>query len=69
MSIQETQNSRVLDHLKCGNTITPLDALELFGCFRLGARIFELRQEGHQIEKTMVTNDEGNKYAEYWLKV
>ena len=35
----KSQNERILAHLKKGKKITPLDALEKFGCFRLAARI------------------------------
>ena len=45
-----TQNNQILNHLHAGNSITPLDALKLFGCFRLGARIYDLKQQGHSIE-------------------
>ncbi len=46
----EAQNKRILKHLKKGLSITPLSALRLFGCMRLAARIYELRQAGHDIE-------------------
>ena len=60
------QNQQVLDHLR-GGPITPIEALNLYGCFRLGARIYELRQAGHNILTRMVTNDYGNPYAQYHL--
>jgi len=58
------QIEAILSHLKIEGSITPLDALMLFGCFRLGARIFELRKQGHDIETKRVT-DKGKTYAEY----
>lgn len=58
-----SQKSKIKTALENGEKITPLDALNKFGCFRLGARIFELRQEGLNIV------DVGKKnYAEYVLK-
>jgi len=45
-----SQNMLILDWLKKGRSITPMLALSMFGCFRLGARIFNLRQLGHRIE-------------------
>src|SRR5687768_10388654 len=45
-----TQTDQILKHLKNGGTLTPLEALDKFGCFRLGARIFDLKQEGHAIQ-------------------
>jgi len=46
---EKSQNALILDWLKKGNTITPIQALNMFGCFRLGARIFNLRRLGHRI--------------------
>ena len=60
------QNAMVLEHLTRG-PITPIDALRLYGCFRLAARIYDLRQIGHNIITTRVLNAEGNPYAEYHL--
>ncbi|WP_194162992.1 septal ring lytic transglycosylase RlpA family protein, partial [Moraxella catarrhalis] len=37
------QNQQILDYLMAGNTITPLEALERFGCFSLAARVYELK--------------------------
>ena len=62
-----TQNAQILAHLKAGKRITPLDALREFGCFRLGARVFELKAEGHNILKEMIETDSGKRVAEYRL--
>lgn len=35
--------------------ITPLEALNHTGCFRLASRISDLRDEGYEIKKQMVT--------------
>ena len=67
MPRQRTQNSRILQHLLDGNSITPIEALEKFGCFRLGARIFELRNQGFYIDMKPVDNGKGNKFAKYTL--
>ena len=59
-----SQNSQILRHLKAGKSITPLEALRRYGCFRLGARIWELKQSGHPIDKTW--DDDGRKrWAKY----
>ena len=63
----ETQTAQILAHLKTGRSITPLDALEWFGCFRLGARIYDLKQGGHNIYKEMVETDSGKRVASYTL--
>lgn len=44
-----TQNKQILNYLKTGKSITPLEALYEFGCFRLSARIFDLKKDGWPI--------------------
>ncbi|OTP93786.1 helix-turn-helix domain-containing protein [Gilliamella apicola] len=39
-----SQCERILIHLQSGKTINPLQALKLYGCFRLGARIYDLKK-------------------------
>jgi hypothetical protein len=60
----KSQNETILQHLKKGKKITPLDALEKFGCFRLAARISDLRKDGHLISTEYVTKD-GKTFASY----
>ena len=50
----QTQKEAILRHLQSGKTITPLEALNLYGCFRLGARIWDLRDEGYVIRSENV---------------
>ena len=47
-----------------GYGITPLQALEKWGCMRLSARIKELRDAGFPIV-TEVTKQNGKKFARY----
>jgi hypothetical protein len=49
-----------------GKSITPLDALRDYGCFRLAARIDELRRQGYCIT-TEFAHRNGKKYASYRL--
>lgn len=61
-----TQEAAILEYLKAGNSISPLEALSEFGCFRLASVIHALRQRGHSI----VTKTAGNgrkKWANYHL--
>lgn len=62
-----SQKERILKHLQNGYPITPLDALNKFGCFRLSAVIFDLRHEGYYIVTRNVTNINNKIYAEYKL--
>lgn len=42
MANKTTQSNQILEYMRQGNSITPLEALNLFGCMRLGARIYDL---------------------------
>jgi hypothetical protein len=53
-------------HLLRGKPITPIQALNLFGCFRLAAVIFNIREEGYTVETEMVRRG-GKKWASYTL--
>jgi hypothetical protein len=44
-----TQCERILSILEAGESITALDALREIGCFRLAARINDLKKLGHDI--------------------
>jgi hypothetical protein len=46
--------------------VTPLDALAGCGCFRLAARIQELREDGHIINTEKVSSN-GKQFASYHL--
>lgn len=63
----QTQAQAILCHLQTNGRITPLEALDLYGCFRLAPRIHELRAEGHDIGTRMVERN-GKSFAEYTLE-
>ena len=60
------QTQAVLTLLIKGCTLTPYTALRSLGCFRLAARIHELRQLGYRIERGTVRAPNGT-YAKYWM--
>lgn len=61
-----TQNQQIKSYLEKGKSITPIQALNKFGCFRLAARISDLRNDGLNIATKIVTKD-GKSYASYRL--
>ncbi len=66
--VRESQNEKVKEYLVGGKTITPLEALHLFGCLRLGARIWDLRRkQGLPIVTEIVKGEQGKHYAKYSL--
>lgn len=62
----KSQKLAILGWLSSGKKLTPLEALSKFGCFRLGARIWELKDVGHNITSKLVDRN-GKKVAEYQL--
>ena len=56
----------ILKFLEAGNTLSPMEALNLMGVFRLAARIEELRKAGHNILTEEVTEN-GKTFARYHL--
>ena len=65
---KQSQNERILDHLIQKKTINPLQALKLYGCFRLSSRIFDLKEKGIIIEThTEKDRNTGKNYAVYTL--
>lgn len=49
-----TQKEAILIALKNGRKLTPLEALQDFGCFRLAARIYDLERDGYVIDRKMI---------------
>ena len=62
-----SQCDRILIHLQSGKTINPLQALDLYGCLRLGARIYDLKRAGFDIDSRLV-HENGVQYAEYSMR-
>lgn len=60
-----SQAQNIKDYLLSGKSLTALEALGLFRCFRLAARIEQLRKQGMKIT-TEICKDITNKtYAKY----
>lgn len=62
-----TQKQAILTHLQTVGAITPLEGLQRYGCFRLGARIADLKADGVAI-KTQMVKENGKRFARYELK-
>ena len=63
-----SQNKQIINYLQKGKSITPIDALNKFGCFRLSARILDLRKEGYEIITENITK-QGKTFAQYSMEV
>ena len=64
-----SQTTQILEHLETGAALTPLEALERFGCFRLAARIDDLRNMGHPINTHKQKTSTGKTIASYRMAV
>lgn len=61
-----TQQEKIMHHMKTGKSINPIQALNMFGCFRLAAVIFAIKSEGHNV-KTEIVYKNKKHYAKYNL--
>lgn len=63
---------KILRHLEQHGSITALEAMQEYGIMRLGARIWDLRHEGHGITSELVAGQnrygEPTRYAKYTLE-
>lgn len=64
-----SQKKKILDYMRSHGSITTMEAFTEIGCTRLSGRIFDLRQDGHNIVTTMVKgknrNGEPTEFAAY----
>lgn len=63
-----TQREIIRNYMMEGKSITPIEALNLCGCFRLSAIIHTLRhKENIPIEMDQPQASDGKPYARYWI--
>lgn len=58
-----TQKDMILSFMRENGSITQLQAAEEFGCWRLGARIWDLKADGYKIRTDMVSRK--NRYGKH----
>ena len=64
----DCQERKILQYMVDHGEISPLVALNECGCFRLSARIHDLKDRGVLIDRRMEDND-GKRWAVYSLRV
>lgn len=62
-----SQTDLILEWMLADHTITPLEALEKFGSFRLGARIADIRAKGYLVYSEFITLPNGKRVKRYNL--
>lgn len=63
-----SQNKQIADYLNKGKKLTTIDALNKFGCFRLAARIADLRNDGMKISTKIIKLENKKQVAQYSIK-
>ena len=62
-----SQEKQIKHYLESGGKVSGISALDKFGCYRLSAVIFNLRDKGLDIKTKMIKHGQGS-YAEYYLE-
>ena len=62
-----SQTEDILAHLEKGKSLTAIECLELFGSFRLAARVYDLRDLGHNITMVKIETATGKLVGRYTL--
>lgn len=65
----KSQTQRILEYLESGKSISPLEALTVFGCTRLAARIYDIEEKfGIAVDRIDRRDASGKRYSRYRLK-
>lgn len=66
-----SQQAQILEYLKTHRGISQAEAIDAFGCYRLGARIYDLKDRGYKVDVIMEdgVNRFGRptRYARYFV--
>lgn len=65
--MKETHLFLIRRHLESGKTLTALEGFYKYKCFRLAARVYDLKHRGMNIRKHMVRGEDATKFARYYL--
>jgi hypothetical protein len=67
----QSKHNEIKNHLLRGETITGLQAIELYGVYRLSSVINRIRnRDGLEVDTTMVTASDGKTiFAKYWIPI
>ena len=69
---KQSQTAQILRYLRAGESLTAIDALNMFGCLRLAARMNDIKREllpNETIVRDWVKTSAGKRVAKYSLKV
>jgi hypothetical protein len=65
-----SKHAEIRKHLQSGNSLTGLEAIDLYRVYRLSSVINRLRREGLEIQTSMITASDGTTiFAKYWIPI
>lgn len=65
---EHTAYESILEHFRAGGSLSPLEALHLFGCMRLAAVVHRMRKRDNvHIVSIEETGEDGRRWARYCL--
>lgn len=67
--MSKSQTKAIAAFLDAGGSLTPLDALNMFGCLNLAARVYDCKREGMDIATTMIPVGDGKRVGLYSKRV
>ena len=68
--MKESKHNEIKQHLLNGGQISGLEALKIFGVYRLSSIINRLRNEGLDVKTTMILSDDGvTQFAKYFIPI
>ena len=68
---KQSQTAQILRYLRAGESLTAIDALNMFGCLRLAARMDDIKKillPNEAIVREWVKTATGKRVAKYSLK-
>jgi hypothetical protein len=69
MTTTESQERQLQQYMEAGNTVTGLEAMNLFGCMRLPARVADMKKNGVPVQDDWEYElDENGKVVKKWKK-
>ena len=66
--VTESQNKKILRHLSSGKDLTAYGALKMFDCFRLAARVNDLRNMDFDIKSRRIRTPKGVSVSLYYME-
>ena len=67
---KQSQTADILRYLRAGESLTAMDALNMFGCWNLKGRIWDVKkllEPNEQIQRQWVKTESGKRVARYSL--